>query len=113
MESNVKERLKCFIQHLGLSNRAFEKQCNLSNGLVNNIKKSVSPTTLDKLSKCYPELNLGWLLSGEGEMLKTIDKNSLEDFNYYWRYLVDYFIQELEAKRQDYIELRKEFNLKK
>jgi transcriptional regulator with XRE-family HTH domain len=67
----VKQRLGLFIDYLGISTRAFEKKCGLSNGLVNNIKKSISPNTIDKISAIYPELNMGWLLAEEGKMLKN------------------------------------------
>lgn len=71
----VKERIRLFIDSKGLSVRAFEIKCGLSNGLINNITESISKGTLDKISKSFPELNKGWLLAGEGNMLKTESKS--------------------------------------
>lgn len=39
---SVKDRIILFIKHLNLSQGAFERSCELSNGLVNNIKDSIS-----------------------------------------------------------------------
>ena len=71
MESTVKQRLISFINYKGLSKNAFENACGLSTRYVSNISSSVSPAKLKQISLKYPELNTGWLLTGEGEMLKT------------------------------------------
>ena len=86
---SVKQRVISFIDYLDISHRAFEQKCGLSNGLVNNIKKSISPTTVDRISAKYPELNIGWLLAGEGEMLKN-DMPEVED-SMRIKKLVEYF----------------------
>ena len=66
----VRERLIRFIEHKGLSKNKFEKICGLSTRYVSNISKSIQPETIEKISLNFPELNTGWLLTGEGEMLK-------------------------------------------
>ena len=33
---SVKDRLKIYIKYLGIGQSKFEKQCNLSNGYINN-----------------------------------------------------------------------------
>lgn len=53
---------------------AFEKRCGLSNGLINNIKLSISEKTLQKISQKHPELNTTWLMMGEGQMLRNSDQ---------------------------------------
>lgn len=70
MESTVKQRLMSFINYLGLSKNAFEVACGLSTRYVSNINSSISPEKIKMISLKYPELNTGWLLTGEGEMLK-------------------------------------------
>jgi hypothetical protein len=68
----VKERLRYFIsEHLGESVKSFEEECGLSNGLINNIKGSISAKTLDRICEHYPDLNRIWVLTGEGPMLKS------------------------------------------
>ena len=67
----IKERLILFIKSLSIGQGKFEAKCGLSNGYVNNIKRSIQPDKLQKISLQYPSLNTGWLMTGEGEMLKT------------------------------------------
>ena len=67
----VKSRLIAFIAYLGIGQGKFEKNCGLANAYVANIRESVTPKKLQQISQRYPELNTGWLLTGEGEMLKS------------------------------------------
>ena len=71
MQSTVKERLIKFIKYKQLSQKKFEQIVGLSNGYVNNISKSLGASKLAEISQHYPDLNQQWLLTGEGEMLKT------------------------------------------
>lgn len=67
---SIKERLKIFIKHCGLSISAFEKSISASTGYVNNMTKSIGADKLDLIAEKYPQLNLSWLRFEEGEMLK-------------------------------------------
>lgn len=69
---STKERILLFIEHVNISQGAFEKECGISNGYINNIRESIGPKILDKITAKYPELNKIWLLHGEGEMLLKI-----------------------------------------
>jgi hypothetical protein len=66
----VKDRLISFIKFKGLNKNKFEALCGLSKRYVSNISVSIQPDKIKKISLTFPELNTGWLLSGEGEMLK-------------------------------------------
>lgn len=66
----VKERLMQFIKSNHLGQGAFEKLVGLSNGYVNNIRVSIQPDKLHKIALKFPDLNTGWLLTGEGDMLR-------------------------------------------
>lgn len=66
----VKERLIIFIKTQNMGQGAFEKKVGLSNGYVNNIRKSIQPDKLQLIARYFPSLNTGWLITGEGEMLK-------------------------------------------
>lgn len=66
---NQKERLKTFISSKNLTNTAFEKSLGLSNGYINSMRKGLGYDKLEQLSNLYTDLNIGWLLTGEGEML--------------------------------------------
>lgn len=67
----VKERIKTFIQSLGLTNQRFEAECGLSNGYISNMRKGVGEEALERISNRFPDLSRAWLLTGEGEMLKS------------------------------------------
>lgn len=71
MNQTVKERLILFVKHLGISQSKFEKHCGLANGYINNIRRSITNDKLQQIALNYPDLNTGWVLTGEGEMLKT------------------------------------------
>jgi hypothetical protein len=71
-------------------------------------KNGISKDLAEKITIHCKEFNPGWLLTGEGEMLKS--NKSVNNSVEYWRDLVDYYVQELEAKRKEYKELREELN---
>lgn len=74
----IKDRLKAFIKSLGIGQGAFEKAVGFSNGYVNNIRKSIQPEKLQSIVRVYPQLNPGWLMTGEGEMLREESGNSVD-----------------------------------
>lgn len=45
--------------------------CHLSNGYVRNIKSQIGDEKLSNILNTFPELSKVWLLTGEGEMLRT------------------------------------------
>lgn len=65
----VKNRLKAYISYRGIGQAKFEKICGLANGYVNNIRQSITPEKLQKIALSCPDLNTGWLITGEGNML--------------------------------------------
>jgi len=74
-QNSVKNRLLQFLEHKNISQKRFEEMCGLSNGYVNNIRKSIKLDTYkEKIEPIFPELNKKWLLLGEGEMLIEDDE---------------------------------------
>lgn len=71
MLQTVKERLILYLKAKGLSQGKFERMCGLSNGYVNNLKRSVTAEKLASISAACSDLNTNWLLTGEGDMLKA------------------------------------------
>jgi len=71
MESTVKERLVAFLKEINISQKKFEISIDVSNGYVNNIRQSIQPDKIQRISLTYPYLNTGWLLTGQGEMLNS------------------------------------------
>lgn len=67
----VKDRILKFLEIKGITQKAFEQRCGLSNGYVNNIRVSISDKVLQKIVLSFPELNPVWLRMGEGEILTS------------------------------------------
>lgn len=68
----MKDRLKKFIDYLGVSITVFEQQINVANGAIYKIlqgKNGVTLATLLKILERFPMLNFDWLVSGRGSML--------------------------------------------
>ncbi|MFW2375847.1 MULTISPECIES: hypothetical protein [Cellulophaga] len=71
-----------FIKHAGMSARQFDLSIGASNGYTLRMLKnnaSIGSDVIENIVATYPNLNLVWLITGEGEMLKS-DANSL-NFN--------------------------------
>jgi len=67
----MKERLTEFLAYLKIGQKQFEKKTELSNGYVDKLGENITLKSLNKIEKAYPELNINWLKTGEGEMLKS------------------------------------------
>ena len=65
----MKERLQEFIFLKRITVQAFEAKVGLSNGAVGKMGENTRRSTLNKIVSAFPELNINWLLTGEGEML--------------------------------------------
>ncbi len=68
---SIKERLRQFIMFKNISTREFERLIQVSYGFVANMSNSTSPQKIAKISHCFPELSIEWLLTGDGNMLKN------------------------------------------
>lgn len=65
----ISERLRVFIKSENLSICEFERMISAGNGYVSRIKNGIKPDRLETISLKFPQLNIRWLISGEGEML--------------------------------------------
>ncbi len=63
-------RLRMFISHKGLTYKSFEQLCSFGNGTAKRFNENSKPRTFESISSVFPELNIDWLLTGEGEMIK-------------------------------------------
>ena len=68
---NTKKRLLQFIMFKNISVHRFETEVGLSNGYVKNMRNSIQPDKVRNIVLKFPDLNPGWLLTGEGEMLRS------------------------------------------
>ena len=78
---SVKQRLIEFAKSQEKSVRAFEVKSGLTIGYINAIRQSISPDKVQCIASHYPNLNTGWIFTGEGEMLKKKEENNMNCFN--------------------------------
>lgn len=77
----MKKRLIEFFESLGITQNAFEDSCGLTRGTITKLNLGLRSDKLAQIASAYPELNLRWLLLGEGEMLlKTSNGGERMDF---------------------------------
>lgn len=70
--STVQERLATFLAEKNLSAQAFERKCNIGVATASKLSENSRETTFAKIAKGYPQLNIEWLKTGVGKMLKEL-----------------------------------------
>lgn len=76
VKMNVKTRIQAFADRKGLSYRELSESIGVSPGYINSISKSIGPDKLSTLSAKYPDLDIAWLLTGEGSMFLSDNSRS-------------------------------------
>lgn len=67
---SLQDRLSEYLILKSLTYRDFERICNLSNGTAARLRESTRKSTFDRIANSC-DLNTDWLLTGEGEMLRS------------------------------------------
>lgn len=78
------DRLMQFIKYSGLSARQFDLSIGASNGYTLRMSKnraSIGSDVIENILRTYPDLNVVWLLTGEGPMLKSQQEDEILDFD--------------------------------
>lgn len=74
MGENFIERLQYYMKMKDINDNQMTIAAGLSIGLLGKLKKNgkgMNSSNIEKILYSYPDLNATWLLTGEGEMLKT------------------------------------------
>ena len=77
------DRLMQFIKYAGLSARQFDISIGASNGYTLRMSKnraSIGSDVIETILRTYPDLNVVWLLTGQGPMLKSQLEEEILDF---------------------------------
>lgn len=74
MLNTVKERLGAYLEYKGVNKSEFGRRIGVSSAFVSSIRKSIQPDKIALIQKEFPDLDTLWLLTGEGEMLKSEDR---------------------------------------
>lgn len=69
MNETVKERLVAYLEHKGINKSEFGRMIGVSNAYISSIRKSIQPDKVEKIAAAFPDLNVSWLVTGEGDML--------------------------------------------
>lgn len=75
----TKDRLKEFLSSQKIGRNKFEEQINISTGYMSSKAITVTSDVIEKTVSAYPDLNLDWLITGEGSMLKSEISNMLAE----------------------------------
>lgn len=65
----VKERLVAYLDSIKISKAEFGRKIGVSSAYVTSMRKSIQPDKIEKIKEVFPDLNIQWLLTGEGKML--------------------------------------------
>lgn len=76
MNETVKERLVAYLEHKGINKSEFGRMIGVSNAYISSIRKSIQPDKVEKIAAAFPDLNVSWLITGEGDMLSE-NKNDV------------------------------------
>jgi len=74
METSV-QRLKQYLEAGNIAPSAFYSTTGLSNGYLNNVKV-LGADKLEIILKCYPDLNVLWVITGKGSMYNPKNKGT-------------------------------------
>lgn len=68
--TSLQDRLQQFLLKLDIPMRQFERDCGIGQGLGSKLSIKSYATTFNRIATAYPQLNIDWLKTGNGEMLK-------------------------------------------
>jgi len=81
--TTIKERILQYIEYKGFKKEDFFNELGFSYANFKGIQKksALASSAIDKIITKYPEINLRWLITGEGVMTKTysLDKKEAEN----------------------------------
>ena len=73
--TSVKDRLTSYLSTKKISKSEFGRTIGVSTSFVTAIRKSIQPDKVASIAQYYPDLNIQWLLTGEGTMLNSSGDN--------------------------------------
>lgn len=72
----ITERIKMYTEYKGITVNKFEVSSGIARGSLRYIKQSIGSEKLSGIIKAFPDLNISWLITGEGEMIKGVNSNN-------------------------------------
>ena len=66
----MRDRLRAYISHKGITVYRFCKQAGLARNFLQWETAGISAKSMQKIGQAFPDLSIHWVATGEGEMLK-------------------------------------------
>lgn len=84
-DSQIKERLFELCNALGISTNAFSQQIGKNREFIRKITGEIGSDVLRQIYRIYPNVNIMWIITGEGEKFispeeKESDNNNLTNY---------------------------------
>lgn len=100
---SVKNRIKLVAKHYEIPISNLENRIGASNGYVNSISKSIGLDKMNNFIKSFPDVNLLWLINGDGNMINTYksDLNTIIDNDLNIPQLLEYLLDNNEHLIKD------------
>jgi len=70
-EESIKTRIELLIEKLDMSSRQFSLTVSTSDSFARNIKDNIGSDKIRNILRAFPQVNLYWLIDGEGEMFRN------------------------------------------
>ena len=67
----MRERILAYIRHRGISSYQFVKRAGLAHNFLLWQCKGISAKLMNKIAQAFPDLNMDWVATGVGDMLKA------------------------------------------
>lgn len=101
----MKERIDKLIKALNISGREFSRSIGKSESFSRTITGSIGSDVLVEIIRTYPEVNLSWLIIGEGEMF---NKNTNAEIETTEKTSPEFLLEYLKEKDKTIGDLREE-----
>ena len=106
METTVKERLMKYLYKKDIKSNYFCSKIGVSAAFISSMIKSIQPDKLYSIAVNFPDLNIEWLLTGQGNMLRksyeNVNKEDMELLS-----VVKKFQDQIEKKDEEISILKK------
>jgi hypothetical protein len=67
---STKTRLQEFVKYKGMGRNRFEESVGISSGYISSRSSSVGSEIVERIARTYKDLNVEWLITGMGKMIK-------------------------------------------
>ena len=106
METTVKERLMKYLYKKDIKSNYFCSKIGVSAAFISSMRKSIQPDKLYSIAVNFPDLNIEWLLTGQGNMYRksyeNVNKEDMELLS-----VVKKFQDQIEKKDEEISILKK------